>query len=77
MVEAARNESEWGDELMLKSAWGDCYKRVKAQLQKIVNHDGTNEAICDGLNYMGLCDAAIAAAASAICLKDSNAGKKK
>ncbi len=52
-------------------SWGDCYKRVKAQLVEMVEADGENLAICDGLNYLGLCDAAIAASAAAICTRDT------
>lgn len=55
----------------LSETWGECYKRVKSQLVDLVEADGENLAICDGLNYLGLCDAAISAAAAAICTRDT------
>lgn len=54
-----------------EESWGDCYKRVKARMTELVEEDGENLAICDGLNYLGLCDAAIASASATICTRDT------
>lgn len=56
------------------SEWDECYKRVKALYYEAIEAGSDGGAICDGLNYLGLCDAAVAAASASICTSDTSAG---